>query len=123
LAVASVAALAQTAIVIRDVTLIDMTRPTARASMTIVVEGDRISMVGRGIRTPKNAKVIDGRGKFLIPGLWDMHVHALSPDRVETFFKLFIANGVTGIRDTGTTAEGFAMLDKIRGEISSGKMV
>jgi imidazolonepropionase-like amidohydrolase len=94
-----------------------------RLGTTVIVKDHRIANIGRKLKTPKDAAVIDGRGKFLIPGLWDMHVHALSPDRVENFLKLFIANGVTGIRDTGTTAEGFAMLEKIRDEISSGKMV
>jgi len=41
----------------------------------------------------------DGRGKYLIPGLWDMHVHSLNTAWIETFFPLFIASGVTGTRD------------------------
>jgi imidazolonepropionase-like amidohydrolase len=40
-------------------------------------------------------------GKFLIPGLWDMHAHPLAPERRDTYFSLFLANGVTGVRDTG----------------------
>src|SRR5687768_3985120 len=113
----------QTPLVIRDVTVIDMASPAPKKRMTVVVEGGRIATIGRGLRIPKSARVIDGRGKFLIPGLWDMHVHALDPARVKTFFQLFIANGVTGIRDTGTTAEGFEMLGPLRAEIGSGKII
>jgi hypothetical protein len=45
--------------------------------------------------------VVDGTGKFLIAGLWDMHVHSLSKNQPDRFFPLFVANGVTGIRDMG----------------------
>jgi imidazolonepropionase-like amidohydrolase len=114
---------AQTSIVIRNVTLLDMQSPKAKTRMTVIVEGDRITSVGRYLAVPKNATVVDGRGKFLIPGLWDMHVHVLRPDRAERFFKLFIANGVTGVRDMGTTEGGFAMLTRLRTDLASGKMV
>ena len=118
-----VATHAQTSLVIRDVTVLDMTGSKPKARMTVVVEGNRIARIGRGLRPPENATIVDGRGKFLIPGLWDMHVHALRPDRADYFFSLFIANGVTGIRDMGTTAEGFEMLGRLRNEIASGKSV
>ena len=114
---------AQTTLVIRDVTVIDMVDGKSRPGTTVIVKDQRIAEIGRKLKTPKDATVIDGRGKFLIPGLWDMHVHALRPDRAERFFPLFIANGVTGIRDTGATAEGFAMLTKLRQEIASGTRI
>lgn len=114
---------AQTALVVRDVTLIDMVDGRSRSRMTVIVRGHRIADIGRKLKTPKDAMVIDGRGKFLIPGLWDMHVHALRPDRIDTFFPLFIANGITGIRDMGTTADGFAMLAGVRADIGSGKRI
>src|SRR5688500_13912552 len=116
-----VAAQSQSVLVIRDVTVIDMVSRAPKRGITVIVEGDRIVRMGRGLRTPKDATVIDGHGKFLIPGLWDMHVHALSEARFDEFSKLFLANGVTGIRDTGTTAEGFAMLGPLRRDIASGK--
>ena len=43
--------------------------------------------------------VIDGKGKFLIPGLWDMHVHLSVP---EIYFPLLVANGITGVREMFT---------------------
>lgn len=73
------------------------------ADRTVVIEGDRIAAVSAHARAPEAARTIDARGKFLIPGLWDMHVHALwARDTPERVFPLFIANGVTGIRDMGS---------------------
>src|SRR5205807_2144440 len=63
------------ATVIQDVTVIDIAAGVARPHMTVVIEGDRIASVERGGPIPVGARIVDGRGKFLIPGLWDMHVH------------------------------------------------
>lgn len=109
-------------LVLTHVTVIDMTGAAPKPDMTVIINGNLISALGKSnkVRVPKNAQVIDASGKFLIPGLWDMHVHALQKERVDYFFKLFIANGVTGIRDTGTTEEGFAILAGLRKEIADG---
>ena len=65
--------------------------------MTVVITGDRITAVGKpgeaGVQ--EGARVVDGKGKYLIPGLWDMHVHTVGP----SFLPLYLANGVTGVRD------------------------
>lgn len=97
-------------LVITHVTVIDMVTSTPKTDMTVVVNGDRITSIGKAnkVRSPTNAEVINGRGKFLIPGLWDMHFHGLQPDRPDYYFPLFIANGITGYRDMGTTEDGFA---------------
>jgi imidazolonepropionase-like amidohydrolase len=86
------------AIIFTHATLIDMTGAAARPDMTVVIEGDRIIEIGKGgkVKLPKGALVYDATGKFLIPGLWDMHVHGWDKN---IFFPLFIANGVTGVRD------------------------
>lgn len=86
----------QRSLVIAHVTLIDATGATARPETTVVVVGDRIEAIGNSgqITAPKTAQVVDGTGKFLIPGLWDMHVHLNYKD----YLPLFIANGVTGVR-------------------------
>src|SRR5262245_18211879 len=75
--------------------------------MDVVILGDRIVKVGPRIRARKDARAIDARGKFLIPGLWDMHVHLAFPwslpvELWEPGLWLFIANGVTGVRDMGS---------------------
>jgi imidazolonepropionase-like amidohydrolase len=83
-------------LVFTHVTVIDMTGAPAQPDRTVVITGDRITGIGPGasVQVPKDAQVVDATGKFLIPGLWDMHVHWLHKDYV----PLFIANGVTGIR-------------------------
>src|SRR6266508_6504738 len=59
------------------VTVIDANGAPAKLDMTLVVVGDRITELGptKRVRVPKDAQVVDATGKFLIPGLWDMHVH------------------------------------------------
>ena len=62
-----------------------------------------------GVGHRRGAQVIDANGAFLIPGLWDMHVHATNDEEdIPAFFPLFIANGVTGIRDMWGNLKGAA---------------
>ena len=88
----------QRALVLTHVTVIDATGAAAKPDMSVVMSGGRIVELGRTgrVRLPKDALVVNASGKFLIPGLWDMHVHEWNK---EIFFPLFIANGVTGVRD------------------------
>ena len=85
---------------ITGVTVIDTTGAPSKPDQTVVVEGNRISQVGeeKKMHAPKGAQVVNGRGMFIIPGLWDMHVHVRDAGRA---FPLFIANGVLGVRDMG----------------------
>ncbi|MBI4472473.1 MAG: amidohydrolase family protein [Acidobacteria bacterium] len=90
------------AIAITHVTVIDTAGGPSQSGMTVVIEGSRIKALGKSETTalPKDAREIDATGKYLIPGLWDMHVHTLFNQQVaDTFFPLFIANGITGVRD------------------------
>src|SRR5580658_6396603 len=77
-------------------TVIDATGAPAQPDVTVVITGDRITAMGQSAsaQTPANARIVDATGKFLIPGLWDMHVHWYAQD----YLPLFIANGVTGVR-------------------------
>jgi imidazolonepropionase-like amidohydrolase len=91
---------------IAHVTVIDATGAAAKPDMTVIVRGGRIAAIEGGSRKlPKQAQVVDGRGKFLIPGLWDMHVHTnfgdWLPGGKEIILPLFVANGITGVRDMG----------------------
>ena len=85
-------------LVLTHVTVIDATGAPARREMTVVITGDRITELGpaRKVRILKGARVVDATGKFLIPGLWDMHVHWFGFDK--SYLRLFIANGVMGVR-------------------------
>lgn len=88
----------QEKIAFTHVTVIDCRQGTTKSDMTVVVTGDRITAVGASKETdpPAQARVIDCSGKFMIPGLWDMHVHL-----DEYSLPLYIANGVTGVRVMG----------------------
>ncbi len=81
------------------VSVVDVENGRLLPDQTVVVSGNRIAAVGANVRVPAGARVIDARGKVLMPGLWDMHSHSL--DRWEWSSLLNVANGVTGIRDPG----------------------
>lgn len=86
---------------ITSVTIVDVRDGAFHADRTVVLEGDRIARIGPAeeIAIPDGADVVDGEGGYLIPGLWDMHTHAASEGQTESLFRLFVANGITGIRD------------------------
>ena len=93
---------------ILNVTVLDARDSPPLENATILVRGNRIARVASPGESspPTNARVYDGRGTFAIPGLWDMHTHALwTPFVEEGFLRLFLVNGVTGIRDMGGTLE------------------
>jgi hypothetical protein len=104
---------------IRDVTVIDGTGAPPRPHSTIVVRGDRILSIGPMDKTviPKGARVIGGRGRFIIPGLWDMHVHLWDAENV---LPMYVAYGVTGVRDMGSD---FKRTSKWRSAIESGQAI
>jgi imidazolonepropionase-like amidohydrolase len=84
-------------VAIVDVTVVDILTAALHAHQTVVVSDDRISSVGA--RAPAGARIVSGRGKFLIPGLWDMHVHLWY---AQNQLPTFVAFGVTGVRDMGS---------------------
>lgn len=91
-------------------------------AQSILIAGDRIVSVGApSAAPPAGARVVDGQGAFVIPGLWDMHVHLASyPESL----PMFVAFGVTGVRDMGSASarETGEMLDWRR-EIAAGARV
>jgi hypothetical protein len=88
-------------LVIQRVTVIDATGHAPAPDMSVVVDGGRIVAVSpwRKTHVPRNAVVVDGAGKFLIPGLWDMHAHGAADSHAAWTHLLFLANGVVGVRD------------------------
>ncbi len=84
-----------------NVSVVDTAAGTVRAGMVVEVADGRITRVARatGARSA-NAVVVDGAGKFLIPGLWDSHVHLTKLGA--SSLPVFIANGVTSVRDMGS---------------------
>ncbi|HET9480597.1 MAG TPA: hypothetical protein VFP98_02485, partial [Candidatus Polarisedimenticolia bacterium] len=90
-------------IVITDVTIIDVTSGARETAMTVVTNAGRIAEVGRRVPVPPGAVHVDGAGRFLIPGLWDMHAHHQANGAGA--LDLFAANGVVGTRDMGSDLE------------------
>jgi len=112
---------ARAPIVIRHVTVVDGASPEARVDQTVVIRGNRVVTVGpaASVRTPWHARIIEGRDRYLIPGLWDMHVHTTMPGGADVL-PLYIANGVTGVRDM---AGEWAQLSTWRAEIAAGTRI
>ena len=104
-------------LVIRDVTVVDVVSSTARPNMSVAIRGDRITEVGSSIDAPPSAEVIDGDGKYLVPGLWDMHVHLAGLDPVGGAAETLVSYGVTGVRDMGGRVDA---LLRLRTEIEKG---
>jgi imidazolonepropionase-like amidohydrolase len=105
---------------ITHITVIDCTGAAAKPNSTVVVTGGLISAVGSSetFKIPVDARVVDASGKFLIPGLWDMHGHLT--DATEDAFPPLIMNGVTGVRDMGGD---LAQIERWRSEIENGTRV
>jgi imidazolonepropionase-like amidohydrolase len=119
---------APVSIVIMHVTVINPGTSSVRTDQTVVIMGDRITAVSDSAKSqlPESAgaSVIDASGQYLIPGLWDMHVHSAFgdwfPGGRDIILPLFVANGVTGVRDMGGD---IPILAKWRKEIADGKII
>src|ERR1043166_10251124 len=90
-------------IAITAVNIVDVDNGRIIPNSTVTIEGTRIaSITQRG--SSRDARVVDGHGAFMIPGLWDMHAHTEAAG--ESALQLHIANGVTGIREMGSDPDG-----------------
>jgi imidazolonepropionase-like amidohydrolase len=88
-------------IAIQHVTVIDVAKGTRAEDQTVVVTGNRIAAVARNAKAPAGTRVLDGSGKFVIPGLWDAHIHAIHVKYARTL-PIAVARGITDARDMGT---------------------
>ncbi|MGZ8363240.1 MAG: amidohydrolase family protein [Caulobacteraceae bacterium] len=102
-----------------DVTVIPMDRPGMMTHQTVLVRDARIAAIGRtgAVRIPRSARVIKGRGRWLIPGLADMHTHIDDPRD----FPLLLANGVTTTLNMGGASENYRTT--IRARLRRGEML
>lgn len=114
-------------IAITHVTAIGGSGAAPLSEQTVIIEKGRIAAVGSPalVNPPGHAQFIDGSGKFLIPGLWDMHVHiaGINADPAwskQVLLPLLLANGITGVRDMGGNLETLASW---RREIESGTLL
>lgn len=100
-------------VAIVGVHLIDAGRSAVVRDQTVLVKADQIQWIGpvSEARVPKEARIIDGAGLFLAPGLVDMHVHVS-----ETDLQLFVPNGVTTIREMNGSARHLVWRDRVARE-------
>ncbi len=129
----------QPSLVVRDVAIVDVASGTLLEGRTVAVEGNRIVSISSRVATgpvrvqaglvesphaevAAGAAVIDGAGMFLIPGLWDMHVHVLDEALVERAFAMLLANGVTGVRDMNGPMP-LSEIRRLRASVASGEVL
>ena len=109
-------------IAIVGVDVIPMDRERVLPAQTVIVERGVITRIGpaRSVRPPAGATTIDGQGKFLIPGLADMHVHLAGPVELQrALLELFVANGVTSVLNMRGAPEHLAL----RREVASSRAI
>ena len=115
-------ATASRTLVFTRVNVIAATGASLQTGMTVVIRDGRIKSLGKTgrIKIPRDAEIVAARGKFLIPGLWDMHAHLGTDDfDKHGHLALFVANGVTGIR----IMDGDPVFHQWRDEISAGPLL
>ncbi|HEY6352218.1 MAG TPA: amidohydrolase family protein [Candidatus Angelobacter sp.] len=116
----------QPPVAIIHVNIIDATGSPAQPDRTVIIQGNRIARIGKAnrVKVPRNARIVNAKGKFLIPGLWDMHVHTIFGDWIpggkDVSLPLFAANGVTGIRDMGSDLDTVLQW---RSQVAAGTLV
>ena len=102
---------------ITDVTVLDVVSGERRSGVTVLTQGDRVIAIGRDVPIPPGTDRLDGTGKFLIPGLWDMHTHHQGTGA--DCLDLFVAKGVVGTRDMGGDAD---FILPLRERVKSGSL-
>src|SRR5712692_2305740 len=113
-------------LVLSNVTVVNVRTGTLQPEQTVILERNRIASVGpsKSAKYPRNAPSVNCRGLFLIPGLWDMHVHLVFgdwfPGAQDISLPLFVANGVTGVRDMGSELD---IVQGWRNEIEAGRLI
>jgi imidazolonepropionase-like amidohydrolase len=110
---ATIVAAQAKAIAVTNVILIDGTGASPRV-VTVIVQGDRIAAIARNGRAqiPTGARIVDGRGKYMIPGLWDMHVHIGRYEEGTKLLPRLVAYGITGVRDMASPVDDILRLQR-----------
>ena len=113
-------------LVLSNVTVVDVRTGALRPDQTVILEGHHIASItpSKSAKYSGDARRVNCRGLFLIPGLWDMHVHLAFgdwfPGAQEISLLLFVANGVTGVRDMGSELD---IVQGWRNDIEAGRLV
>ena len=113
-------------LVVDNVTVVDVRTGKLKPDQTVILERHRIFSIrpSKSAKYPPDADRVNGRGGYLIPGLWDMHVHLVFgdwfPDAKDISLPLFIANGVTSVRDMGSELD---VVQDWRTQIEAGQLI
>ena len=118
---------AQSETLLSDVIIVDVIEGTVTSGKSVLIRDGLIADVGADV-TSASATRLDGGGGYLIPGLWDSHVHIFSSaSEPDTALPLYLINGVTGIRDMGALwpiAEQQALQQRIEaGEVLGPRLI
>jgi imidazolonepropionase-like amidohydrolase len=123
-------------VAIRGVTVVDVRDGSLYPEHTVLVGGNRIAAVGpvQGVAVPDDAEIVEAAGGYLIPGLWDMHVHSVANVAVDRsiasvaaqdwHFPLFLAHGVTAVRNMsdGTADLTLKLTKSVRRRLAEGDL-
>jgi hypothetical protein len=112
-------------LIFTNVNIVSVRDGTISREMTVVIKKGEISAVAKVglVQQGRGIQIINANGKYMVPGLWDMHVHSafVSPAWDEkVIYPLYIANGITGVRDMGGDPE---VLENRRKRIESGELL
>jgi imidazolonepropionase-like amidohydrolase len=115
-----------TSILFQNVNVIDVQTGKVLSKQNVLIKGNRIEKISSKAIAGKNATIVNGTGKYLIPGLWDMHVHEFNnvserPPN-EYYHPLFIANGVCSIREMWTKPKNMNYIQRWRNEATTQSM-
>jgi imidazolonepropionase-like amidohydrolase len=112
-------------VVIADVTVVDVSNGSLWPHRSVVLKGSRIERVAKEgtVRAVGNAQVVDGRGKYLVPGFLDMHTHAVpQADADPSPWPLMVASGITGIREMAGSPELLARAHRLNDDEIAGRV-
>ncbi len=101
-------------------TIIDPSKSNPESTGTLLIENDRIIEIGASMKIPTDARIIDARGKYILPGLWDMHAHLAALTPIGVAPEHYVAYGVLGVRDMGGYLD---QLTELKADVAAGKRI
>lgn len=107
---------------VTNVMVVDTRDGSSSAPMSVVIDGAKITRITPlGVRASGTAQVVDGTGKYLVPGYADMHTHAVeTADLTPSYFPLMLAHGITGFREQSLSADNLARAARLNSDSAAG---
>ncbi len=105
-------------LVVYNISVIDVQHSRVLPGQTIYIQGNKIAKIERSKATKKivSDTIIDGTGKFILPGFWDMHIHICWKDNLNGLFTTLLNYGITGVRDMGGNT---SILNKFKQQVKN----